>query len=90
MREIDAISGNFGETTVLSEEIGETTVLSGGANTYNENRTIFLLRQRTQEKICVNKNGHTYVNDIMLRPGEQKEIHTNDKIRLADEEFILI
>ena len=31
---------------------------------------------------------HTYVNDVEIQPGYKKELHNNDKIELADEEFI--
>lgn len=40
--------------------------------------------------ICDNNStNHTFVNGMMLLPGEQKELHVHDKIRLANEEFVL-
>lgn len=39
--------------------------------------------------ICDNNStNHTYVNDMMISPGEEKEIRMDDRIRLADEEFV--
>ena len=80
-------SSGFGETTVLGEERSYVDYFIGDNTAISRSHADIVCRDNRYFIVDMRSTNHTFVNEMLVQNGEEREIQSGDKVRLANEEF---